>query len=272
MVRRAVAGAAVGALAASLTPGATAAEAAAPAPSKQDTTQQSDARARASFTVRLRVANQKPKRVRTARTWPGGVLHDRRVDRDRNDLVVVRRDGREVHKKNKRLQPGDGISLVVVDARTRAHRATIDRPVKTRKVDSLKPGKRKVVKKGRPGVRKVWVTRTRHNDRVVHVSRTKKVVRKPVARRVLIGRDAYSVPGADHLNWRGLANCESSGNPRAVNPAGYYGLYQFDTGTWRGVGGHGLPSHASAGEQTYRAKLLYKKRGRSPWPNCGRFL
>jgi len=77
---------------------------------------------------------------------------------------------------------------------------------------------------------------------------------------------------ASTLNWRALARCESSGNPRAVNPAGYYGLYQFDLGTWRSVGGSGVPTAASAGEQTYRAKLLYKQRGRSPWPNCGRLL
>ena len=42
--------------------------------------------------------------------------------------------------------------------------------------------------------------------------------------------------------------------------------------TWRSVGGSGLPTSASAGEQTYRAKLLYKQRGRSPWPTCGRLL
>ena len=28
--------------------------------------------------------------------------------------------------------------------------------------------------------------------------------------------------------WAKVANCESSGNPRAVNGAGYYGLFQFD--------------------------------------------
>ena len=33
--------------------------------------------------------------------------------------------------------------------------------------------------------------------------------------------------GVDGLNWAALAKCESGGNPRAVNPAGYYGLYQF---------------------------------------------
>ena len=72
--------------------------------------------------------------------------------------------------------------------------------------------------------------------------------------------------------WRKVANCESSGNPRAVNPAGYYGLFQFDLRTWRSVGGSGNPINASAAEQLMRAKKLYAQRGASPWPVCGRFL
>jgi LysM repeat protein len=72
--------------------------------------------------------------------------------------------------------------------------------------------------------------------------------------------------------WAKVANCESSGNPRAVSPAGYYGLFQFDLKTWRGVGGSGNPINASAGEQLMRAKRLYAQRGASPWPVCGRFL
>ena len=75
-----------------------------------------------------------------------------------------------------------------------------------------------------------------------------------------------------NLNWRALARCESGGNPRAVNPAGYYGLYQFSTATWRSVGGSGLPSRASAGEQTRRAQTLFRRSGSSPWPNCGHHL
>lgn len=74
------------------------------------------------------------------------------------------------------------------------------------------------------------------------------------------------------LNWAALARCESSGNPRATNPAGYYGLYQFDVATWRSVGGHGNPAQASAAEQTQRAQILYLRRGASPWPHCGRHL
>jgi len=72
--------------------------------------------------------------------------------------------------------------------------------------------------------------------------------------------------------WAKVANCESSGNPKAVNPAGYYGLFQFDLQTWRSVGGSGNPINASAAEQLMRAKKLYAQRGASPWPVCGRFL
>jgi LysM repeat protein len=72
--------------------------------------------------------------------------------------------------------------------------------------------------------------------------------------------------------WAKVANCESSGNPRAVNSGGYYGLFQFDLQTWRSVGGSGNPTNASAGEQLMRAKKLYSQRGASPWPVCGRYL
>ena len=78
--------------------------------------------------------------------------------------------------------------------------------------------------------------------------------------------------GVEGLNWAALARCEASGNPKAYNPAGYYGLYQFNLGTWRSVGGSGLPTSASAEEQTYRAQILYTRRGAQPWPHCGRLL
>ena len=129
------------------------------------------------------------------------------------------------------------------------------------------------MREGRPGVRKIVAVKTLHNGEPAKYRVVKrKLVKDPRPRRVLVGRKAYAVTGADGLNWGALANCESGGNPKAVNPAGYYGLYQFDLGTWRSVGGSGVPTAASAGEQTYRAKLLYKQRGRSPWPNCGRLL
>jgi soluble lytic murein transglycosylase-like protein len=67
-----------------------------------------------------------------------------------------------------------------------------------------------------------------------------------------------------------IAACESGGDPTAVDSSGtYYGLYQFDMGTWASVGGHGSPASASPAEQSYRASLLYSRAGSSPWPVCG---
>jgi uncharacterized protein YabE (DUF348 family) len=79
-------------------------------------------------------------------------------------------------------------------------------------------------------------------------------------------------PAADGLNWAALARCESGGRPNAVR-APFYGMYQFRVSTWQAVGGSGLPSNASASEQTYRAQLLYKRSNwRTQWPVCGRYL
>lgn len=86
-------------------------------------------------------------------------------------------------------------------------------------------------------------------------------------------RSSRSEGGSLTGAWAKVAECESGGNPRAVNPSGkYHGLFQFDRRTWRSVGGSGSPSDASAGEQLMRAKKLYAQRGSSPWPNCGRYL
>ena len=82
----------------------------------------------------------------------------------------------------------------------------------------------------------------------------------------------FPAPAADGLNWAALARCESGGRPNAVR-APFYGMYQFRVSTWQAVGGSGLPSNASASEQTYRAQLLYKRSNwRTQWPVCGRYL
>ena len=82
-----------------------------------------------------------------------------------------------------------------------------------------------------------------------------------------------STGGAGGLNWAALAKCESGGNPSAVSSTGKYrGLYQFSYATWASVGGSGDPAANSAGEQTYRAQLLYNRSGAGQWPHCGRYL
>lgn len=67
-----------------------------------------------------------------------------------------------------------------------------------------------------------------------------------------------------------IAQCESGGNPSTNTGNGFYGKYQFDQQTWQSVGGSGLPSNASEGEQDRRAADLLAQRGTAPWPVCGR--
>ncbi|HEX2551545.1 MAG TPA: ubiquitin-like domain-containing protein [Nocardioidaceae bacterium] len=100
-----------------------------------------------------------------------------------------------------------------------------------------------------------------------------KVTVQPVTEQATVGTKPKPTvaPTADGLNWTALAKCESGGNPQAVNPAGYYGLYQFSLSTWRSVGGSGNPTDASPAEQTARAQTLYARGGAGQW-GCGRHL
>ncbi len=77
--------------------------------------------------------------------------------------------------------------------------------------------------------------------------------------------DLGSAPGGV---WGALAQCESGGNPATNTGNGYYGLYQFSLSTWQAMGGSGLPSEASAAEQTQRAQALQARSGWGQWPAC----
>jgi uncharacterized protein YabE (DUF348 family) len=91
---------------------------------------------------------------------------------------------------------------------------------------------------------------------------------RPVA--TSTGGAAVSVGGGV---WDALAQCESGGNPAAVSANGlYYGLFQFSLPTWRAMGGSGLPSEASPGEQLERAQALQARSGWGQWPACARKL
>lgn len=136
--------------------------------------------------------------------------------------------------------------------------------------------KRKVVKDRsklvRSGGKRVYKDGRDGRKRVVYKKRfvdgdfaSKRIVRS----RVLKDSKRRVVRVGTGPNWVGLANCESGGNPNAVNPAGFYGLYQFSISTWRAVGGKGIPTDYGYWEQTKRAWKLYKASGRSPWPHCG---
>jgi uncharacterized protein YabE (DUF348 family) len=128
----------------------------------------------------------------------------------------------------------------------------------------VRSGAKRVYKHGRDGRRHVRFQNVFMDGKLQH--------RSVVASHVLRSAHRKVVRVGTGPNWRGLARCESGGNPNAVNPAGFYGLYQFSLSTWHAVGGKGNPTDYGYWEQTKRAWILFKGSGRSPWPVCGRHL
>ncbi|NGN69386.1 DUF348 domain-containing protein [Streptomyces sp. A7024] len=171
---------------------------------------------------------------------------------------------------------GQAIKVMRIEQRKQVRKEAIGYRTISRPDASLYRGTTVVSRPGREGVREVtYRVRTVNGARQRPV-RTKAEVLRPAQPRVVrVGTKAQpeGVKGADHLDWKALARCESGGRASAVDATGQHGgLYQFDTGTWQGLGGAGRPQEASAAEQTYRAKKLYVQRGAAPWPACGRNL
>lgn len=173
--------------------------------------------------------------------------------------------------------------MVISITRLVGRQVTENRPiafsVERRANSSMYVGSTKVVRPGSVGIQRrvyalTFVNSQLASRRLISVRQTA----DPVAKVVAYGTKpkpqvTRSVSGTSGLNWAALARCESGGNPRAVSSGGTYrGLYQFSMSTWRSVGGSGDPIDASSSEQTYRAKVLYSRAGRSPWPHCGRYL
>ncbi|WP_406367592.1 ubiquitin-like domain-containing protein [Streptomyces sp. NBC_00645] len=171
--------------------------------------------------------------------------------------------------------PRDGQTVTVL--RVTGTREVREEPIpfEVRRTDdsSLFKGIEVVERPGRFGARRVTFTlRTVNGVRQRPLRVRSEVVREPQVQLVRVGTKPHpvAVDGADHLDWSGLAACESGGRPGAVDPSGTYGgLYQFDTRTWHALGGSGRPQDAPAAEQTLLAKKLYVRRGASPWPHCG---
>ncbi|MCO6010512.1 transglycosylase family protein [Actinoallomurus purpureus] len=171
--------------------------------------------------------------------------------------------------------PAATIKVVRLLSAPKTTKVTIPPPTVEKKDSKLPAFSRKVTREGRSGLKMVTTAYVRRHGKKVKAVIDQKVKRKPVSRIVSLGPQSGGGGAAARLNWAALAKCESGGNPAAVNPAGYYGLYQFNRQSWATVGGSGLPSQAPAAEQTYRAQLLYNRvngRWQGQWPNCGHFL
>lgn len=187
---------------------------------------------------------------------------------------------------NDRVEPrlsaevSDGQTIRIARVVQKEKRRTVDLPYETvRKPDGdLYEGETTEVRDGTQGeqtqlIRVTWVDGKKRDTRVVERTTTREPENRVVAYGTKEKQTSWPDVGGDvdSLNWEALAECESGGDPNAVNPNGHYGLYQFSLSTWASVGGSGNPVDASPAEQTYRAKLLYEAAGAGQW-TCGSHL
>jgi hypothetical protein len=87
-----------------------------------------------------------------------------------------------------------------------------------------------------------------------------------------MGALATTAQAASADDFARLRQCESGNNYRANTGNGYYGAYQFELRTWRGLGYSGYPHNAAPATQDAAARELQADRGWSPWPACARKL
>lgn len=226
-----------------------------------------------SRTVRLGVAGRVASSMTTSATTVGELLREQQVI----------------------LGPGDSVSpvastklvdrlLVIVRTVVITHPAAIavlPAPAAITMDDpTMIKGTSKVVRAGRTGREKLFYQVTTVNGKqTAKIITARQTLVTPVGQITNIGtRSGFTYSGSEvytndtsfGVNWDGLAMCESTHNPRAINAnpsAGLptYGMFQFDLPTWASVGGSGNPIDASPEEQLMRAKLLYQSRGLEPW-------
>ncbi|MDO4665089.1 MAG: transglycosylase family protein [Actinomycetaceae bacterium] len=181
----------------------------------------------------------------------------------------------------------DGMKVQVVRvSRATVAKDTVTKKHTTKKVDDpeLEEGKTKVVTPGKDEITATTSYQVTEDGKVVHQATLASVVKQAAQEEVVhVGKkpkddeDDEARPGkgtgsAPEGVWASLAQCESGGNPATNTGNGFYGMYQFTLPTWRSLGGSGLPSDASAEEQTKRAQTLQQRAGWGQWPACARKL
>lgn len=144
---------------------------------------------------------------------------------------------------------------------------------------AMDKGKKKVTQEGRAGKADVtYKTKIVNGEAGKPKEVSRDVLVEPRAKITKVGtkseapREGSGQGSAPAGVWAKLAQCESGGRPGTNTGNGYYGMYQFSLPTWRSVGGTGLPSDASAAEQTKRAQILQARSGWGQWPACTRML
>lgn len=186
----------------------------------------------------------------------------------------------------------DGIALVVtrVSRGDRTETKTIAHGSEQREDSSLTKGTTKVVQEGKDGSVQTTYYEEKVDGKVTVSTKVSEKKTDPVNEIVAVGTKSVTTTSTTTSTstssstsssssssssgttssgvWAALAQCESGGNPTTNTGNGFYGMYQFTLSTWQAMGGTGLPSQASAAEQTAMAQKLQAQSGWGQWPAC----
>ncbi len=170
------------------------------------------------------------------------------------------------------VKPGQALKLTRIKHVTRTETLQVKFDVNVTKDAAMFEDQKTIVKAGRLGEDKAKVKLILADGKVrerVVVSRTS--IRPPIDQVVRQGTKE-NPDNVDGGVWDRLAKCESGGNWKINTGNGYYGGLQFSAGTWRAMGGTGLPHQHSKAEQIKRGKILQARSGWGQWPSCTRKL
>jgi uncharacterized protein YabE (DUF348 family) len=178
------------------------------------------------------------------------------------------------------VTPGSTITVNRVTQRTVTAKVAIAYPTVKKTDSSMYTDQARTERSGVTGLKSVTSRRTIVDGKVRTTTvLSSTVLRKPVARILVVGTKSRPTPSAGNVSgaginlanaamWDRIAKCESGGNWHINTGNGYYGGLQFAYSTWLSNGGADFASRAdlaSRAEQITVANRLYAKAGLSPW-------
>lgn len=153
---------------------------------------------------------------------------------------------------------------------------SIEPPIETQYDATLDADTVKVVDPGQPGKRVVVYELQMQDGKEVSRKEIQSIISiNPTKKVVIRGTKTAGFEGGFSAALASLRSCE--GGYTSINySGGYYGAYQFNTGTWRTNAPAGYkdvrPDQAPPAVQDEAASNLYRSRGWQPWPSCSRKL
>ena len=226
-------------------------------------------------TVTLVDGTGRPQEIATTASTVAGLLAERGIELDPDDVVSPARDAQ--------LTDGGTVHLVRNEVDEVVETKPIKAPEQVIEDPELARGQKVVVERGKAGeqaaVMRIW---TQNGKEIRREQIRAGSSALPTPRVVRLGtndekadekqksEEAPKVSGGS--TWDKLAKCEATGNWSINSGNGYYGGLQFDAGTWKAYGGTQyakLPHQASRSEQiAVASKVRDDRGGYGAWPGC----